>query len=72
MARTKKAATGVTSGNHLVVTHNDDGTVDMKWNWDALLKEVQEATKGLMPNIVTVTEEKVKKTRAKKVNKDSK
>lgn len=64
MARTKKAATGVTSGNHLTVTHNADGTVDMKWNWDALLAEVQEATKSIVPNIVTITEEKVKKTRA--------
>lgn len=64
MARTKKAATGVTSGNHLTVTHNADGTVDMKWNWDALLAEVQEATKTSKQNLISVTEEKVKKTRA--------
>lgn len=66
MARTKKAATGVTSGNHLVVTHNDDGTVDMQWNWDKLLEEVQAACATVSTNIVEVTEAKVKKTRAKK------
>ena len=71
MARTKKAA-GVASGNHLVVTHNDNGTVDMKWNWDKLLEEVQAAIATVSTNLVEVTEAKVKKTRAKKVNKDSK
>lgn len=70
MARTKSAkATGVASGNHLVVTQNDDGTVDMKWNWDKLLEEVQEATKGAKINIVAVTEEKVTKTRASRKKK---
>lgn len=62
MARTKKT-TGVTSGNHLTVTHCEDGTVDLKWNWDALLEEVRAAA-----GIVAVTEAKVKKTRAKKVS----
>lgn len=71
MARTKKAA-GVASGTHLVVTHNDNGTVDMKWNWDKLLEEVRAAIATVSTNLVEVTEAKVKKTRAKKVNKDSK
>ena len=66
MARTKKLV-GVESGNHLTVSHNDDGTVNMKWNWDALLKEVQIATASVKQDIVEVTEAKVKKTRAKKV-----
>lgn len=57
MARTKKAV----SGNHLTIHRNDDGTVDMKWDWDNLLNEVKDAT-----NIINVTEAKVKKTRKKK------
>lgn len=58
--------TGVTSGSHLSVTYNEDGTVDMKWNWDQLLIEVQEAIATVSPNIIEATETKVKKTRAKK------
>lgn len=65
MARTKKSI-GVTSGSHLVVTHNDDGTVDMKWNWARLLEEVRAAIATVSTNLVEVTETKVKKTRAKK------
>ena len=60
MARTKKAVSGE-GGNHLTIHHFDDGTVDMKWDWDKLLNEVKEAT-----NIINVTEAKVKKTRKKK------
>lgn len=63
MARTKKA-TGGESGNHLTVHRHDDGTVDMKWNWDKLLEEVREATSNVKQDLVSVTEEKVKKTRA--------
>ena len=66
MARTKKAATGTISGPHLTVTHNDDGTANMQWNWDKLLEEVQAACASISTNIVEVTEAKVKKTRAKK------
>ena len=69
MVKTKKKASGVTSGSHLVVTHNDDGTADMQWNWDKLLEEVQAACATVSTNIIEVTEAKVKKTRAKKVNK---
>ena len=46
-----------TKGKHLTV--NADGS--LTWDWDALLKEVQEAT-----SLVKVTEAKVKKTRKKK------
>ena len=79
MARTKKA-TGGEGGNHLTIHRYDDGTVDMKWDWDALLREVQIATGDrqvhyinagdLSPedaaNLLKTVEAKVKKTRAKK------
>lgn len=71
MARTKKA-TGGEGGNHLTIRRYDDGTVDMKWNWDKLLEEVREAIATVSTNLVEVTETKIKKTRAKKVNKDNK
>lgn len=44
-------------GNHLIV--RADGS--LVWDWDALLKEVREAT-----TLVSVTETKVKRTRKKK------
>lgn len=34
----------VKQGKHLTVTTRADGSVDLKWDWDALLKEVQAAT----------------------------
>ena len=85
MVKTKKATSGE-GGNHLTIHRYDDGSVDMKWNWDALLKEVQIATGARTVQYVDVgdlapveavafikeVEAKVKKTRAKKVNKDSK
>ena len=50
-------------GTHLTkVTNNVTGATILMWDWDALLKEVQEAT----GNIVAVTEAKLKKTRKKK------
>ena len=79
MVRTKKATSGE-GGRHLTIHRYDDGTVDMKWNWDALLKEVQIATGdrkvqyldvGDMAPEQAVTlikdiEAKIKKPRAKK------
>lgn len=79
MVRTKKA-TGGEGGNHLTIHRYDDGTVDMKWNWDALLREVQIATSDRQVHYIEVgdltptetvefiktIETKVKKTRAKK------
>lgn len=65
MARTKKA-TGGEGGNHLTIHRYDDGTVDMKWDWNKLLEEVQAAIASVSTNIVEVTEAKVKKSRAKK------
>jgi len=64
MARTKKSTSGE-GGNHLTIHRYDDGTVDMKWNWDKLLEEVQSAIATVSTNIVEVTEAKVKKTRTK-------
>ena len=34
----------VKQSKHLTVTARSDGSVDLKWDWDALLKEVQAAT----------------------------
>lgn len=64
MARTKKATSGE-GGNHLTIHRYEDGTVDMKWNWEALLEEVRAATTGV-DALVAVTEEKVIKTRTRK------
>lgn len=58
MARTKEV-----KGTHLTVKSNGE----LFWDWDALLKEVQEATKLFKPNkdIVKETETKLKKSRKK-------
>ena len=48
-------------GTHLFNVTRKDGSAFLKWDWDALLKEVQEAT-----SLVAVTEAKVKRTRKKK------
>lgn len=60
----------VVKGNHLTVTNNKDGSVSLVWDWDALVKEVQEAINNYKPenvikDIITETEIKVKKTRSK-------
>lgn len=79
MVRTKKATSGE-GGRHLTIHRYDDGTVDMKWNWDALLKEVQIATGDRKVQYLDVgdiapeqavtlikdIEAKIKKPRAKK------
>lgn len=51
-------------GTHLTVTTNPDGTTELSWDWDVLLAEIREATKGMKQDLVIATEEKVKKTRA--------
>ena len=51
-------------GTHLFRCTYKDGSQSLKWNWDVLLKEVQEAT-----NIVNVTEAKVAKTRKPRAKK---
>jgi hypothetical protein len=34
----------VTKGTHLTVTKRKNGKIELKWDWDQLLKEVEEAT----------------------------
>lgn len=51
----------VTKGDHLTVTTNPNGAVSLEWDWDALVAEVKAAT-----GLVSVTEAKVAKTRARK------
>ena len=69
MARTKKAATEavVTKGSHLTVTTHPDGKTELEWDWEALQRDVKEAIASVSKDIVAVTEEKVKKTRKKRV-----
>lgn len=63
----------VKQGKHLTVTTRADGSVELAWDWDALLKEVQDATSGkVVPakkvakkDLVKETETKVAKTRTK-------
>ena len=62
MVKKQKPDIVITKGNHtFITTITSTGERSIKWDWDALLAEVQEATK-----LVPVTEAKVKKTRAKK------
>lgn len=56
----------VTQGSHLTVTTHKDGSTELKWDHDALLRDVQEAIASVSTNIVAATEDKVKKTRARK------
>jgi hypothetical protein len=56
----------VTVGSHLTVTKYPDGRTELKWDDEALMRDVQNAIASV-ENLVKVTEEKVKKTRKKKV-----
>jgi hypothetical protein len=49
----------VLKGNHLTVTTKPNGKVTLEWDWDALLKEVVDAS-GV------VTEKKTTKKKTKK------
>lgn len=55
----------VVKGSHLTVTTYPDGKTELEWDHDALLRDVQEAISSF-EDLVTITEEKVKKTRKKK------
>jgi hypothetical protein len=68
----------VVKGNHLTVTTHPNGKVELEWDWDALVKEVREATssveskpakkKAAPKKATTIVEAKPKaKTVAKKV-----
>ena len=70
MARTKKLENvesggwpKVNQGSHLTVLTYEDGRTELKWDDDALLRDVQAALSSVS---VEVAESKVKKTRAKK------
>lgn len=56
----------VTTGNHLTVTADANGHVSLVWDWDALVEEIKAAT-----GIVSVTEARVKKTRATRKKKET-
>lgn len=73
MVKTKKekASSGnwpkVVVGSHLTVTTYDNGKTDLEWDWEALRRDVEEATSSVKKiDLVKETEAKVKKTRAKK------
>ena len=34
----------VVKGSHLTVTTYEDGRTDLEWDWDALMRDVQNAT----------------------------
>ena len=67
MVRKKKTIdpSGVVKGSHLTVTTFSDGRTVLEWDDEALQRDVENAIAGL-ETLVTLTEEKVKKTRKKK------
>ena len=71
MARTKKLENvesggwpKVNQGSHLTVLTYEDGRTELKWDDEALLRDVQEAIASVGP--VEVVEEKPKRTRKAK------
>ena len=59
----------VTVGSHLTVTKYPDGRTELKWDDEALARDVREAIAGYeaqLKTVVEITEEKVKKIRKKK------
>ena len=67
MARTKKAeGNRVVKGSHLTITYDADNyPINLEWDDEQLLKDVQNAIASL-ENSATITEEPVKKSRKKK------
>ena len=56
----------VTKGSHLTVTTFPDGRSELKWDWDALVKEVREACASVeLANMKPVVKAKSKKSVAK-------
>jgi len=55
----------VLKNHHLTISVAEDGSVNLKWDWDALLNEVIEAT-AIKKSLIKETEKKVTKTRKKK------
>jgi hypothetical protein len=63
MVKSKKKKEGVETvlkGNHLTVTTKPNGSVNLSWDWDALLKEVVQATAVGQP-VKKETKKKTKK-----------
>ena len=56
----------VTKGSHLTVTTFPDGRSELKWDWDALVKEVREACASVeLANMKPAVKAKSKKSVAK-------
>ena len=55
----------IEKGSHLTVYTYSDGSTKLEWDDEALQRDVENAIAGL-ETLVTLTEEKVKKTRKKK------
>lgn len=56
----------VTKGSHLTVTTFPDGKTELKWDWDALVKEVREACASVeLANMKPAVKAKSKKSVAK-------
>ena len=56
----------VTKGSHLTVTTFPDGRSELKWDWDALVKEVREACASVeLSNMKPLVKAKSKKSVAK-------
>jgi len=67
--RTKKVVEvwpKVVVGSHLTVTTHEDGRTELKWDDEALLKDVRAALLKA-ESVLTVAETKPKKTKSKKV-----
>lgn len=64
--KSKNVASGgwpkISQGTHLTVKTFEDGSTELVWDDDQLLKEVQEA----IASVTTATEEKPKRTRKAK------
>lgn len=58
----------ISQGSHLTVKTFEDGRTELIWDDEALMRDVQEAIdsyEAQLSTVVSITEEKVKKTRKK-------
>ena len=62
MATKKQLFPKITKGSHLTITEYKDGTVDMKWDWDKLTEEINQATSNVKkPKLEVIKNKKSKK-----------
>lgn len=64
MATKKIKFPRVTKGTHLTVTEHQDGTVEMDWDWDKLVEEINQAISKIekpKPKLEVVKNKKSKK-----------